>query len=227
MTVERWLAVVKPIAYKSVKMRHTLYSVLLVWFFGPAVNVTTLFRAEFANSSCRWTKISVANDVLALMDFTLQSLLPFSVIIMLYCHIYFSIKHGRRLVTNKDVQLKRITIVAVLACSALILGWFPGRITFMLTKFGHLDANGKINITCVMITFLNSCVNPFLYGIYSPAFRKEYKNFFRKAITNCYKTDNDNASSYPKYADVCRCFSVPKVHSVVSNVNIRREKGFI
>jgi hypothetical protein len=49
----------------------------------------------------------------------------------------------------------------------------------MLTKFGHLDPNGSIHFTCVMITFLNSCVNPFLYGIYSPAFRAEYKDVFR------------------------------------------------
>ena len=36
-----------------------------------------------------------------------------------------------------------------------------------------------------MITFLNSCVNPFLYGIYSPAFRAEYKEVLRKSLVVC------------------------------------------
>lgn len=184
LTIERWLAVLRPTTYTLMKSKHAVYALIFVWFWGPAVNATTLFRAKYISDEerCTWTKLTVANKELPWMDFTLQSLIPFTTMVVLYCHIYYTMKKLPRLSSNRDVQLKRITVVALLACSALILGWLPGRTTFMLTKFGHLDANGEINITCVMITFLNSCVNPFLYGIYSPAFRKEYKEVFRKAL---------------------------------------------
>jgi hypothetical protein len=194
LTIERWLAVLRPTTYNSVKSKHAVYALIFVWFWGPAVNATTLFRAKYIREEkrCVWTKLPVANKELPWMDFTMQSLIPFTSMVVLYCHIYYTMKRLPRLSSNRDVQLKRITVVALLACSALIIGWLPGRITFMLTKFGHLDANGEINITCVMITFLNSCVNPFLYGIYSPAFRSEYKEVFRKTFAACHWGSGDN-----------------------------------
>ena len=206
LTIERWLAVARPATYNSVKPKHATYAVIFVWFWGPAVNATTLFRARYIaeEGRCAWKKLPVANKELPWMDFTLQTLAPFTAMVVLYCHIYYTMKKLPRLSCNRDVQLKRITVVALLACSALIIGWLPGRITFMLTKFGHLDANGEINITCVMITFLNSCVNPFLYGIYSPVFRNEYKQLFRKLFAVCHITnvekvqrDHDTANSLP------------------------------
>lgn len=187
LTIERWLAVLRPATYNAIKSKHAAYAVVFVWFWGPVVNATTLFRAKYVSGEkrCVWTKLPVANKELPWMDFTLQSLIPFATMVVLYVHIYYTMKKLPRLSSNRDAQLKRITVVALLACSALIVGWLPGRITFMLTKFGYLDANGELNITCVMITFLNSCVNPFLYGIYSPAFRNEYREVLRKTLAVC------------------------------------------
>lgn len=181
LTIERWFAVVKPTTYRSVKTRHAVYAVVLVWFIGPAVNCSTYFRIKYdvAEKQCAWTQIPFANEELPWISLAVQSIIPYTAMVVLYGHIYYTMKRLPRLSSNRDIQLRRITVVALLACSALIVGWVPGRVTFMLTKFGHLDANGSIHFTCVMITFLNSCVNPFLYGIYSPAFRAEYKEVFR------------------------------------------------
>ena len=181
LTIERWFAVVKPTTYCSAKTRHAVYAVVLVWFIGPAVNCSTYFRIKYdvPEKQCTWTKSPFANEELPWIALTVQSIIPYTAMVVLYGHIYYTLKRLPRLTSNRDIQLRRITVVALLACSALIVGWVPGRVTFMLTKFGHLDANGSIHFTCVMITFLNSCVNPFLYGIYSPAFRAEYKEVFR------------------------------------------------
>ena len=190
LTIERWLAVVHPVTYNLVKSKHAIYAVIFLLFWGSAVNATTLFRARYIaeEGRCAWTNLPIANKELPWMDFTLQTLAPFTAMVVLYCHIYYKMKKLPRLSSNLAVQLKRITVVALLACSALIIGWLPGRITFMLTQFGYLDANGEIHITCVMITFLNSCVNPFLYGIYSPVFRNEYKQLFGKIFALCHIT---------------------------------------
>ena len=180
LTIERWFAVVKPTTYRSAKSRHAVYAVILVWFIGPAVNCSTFFRIKYNvdTKQCTWTTIPFAKDELPWISLTVQSIIPYTAMVVLYSHIYYALKKLPRLTSNRDIQLRRITVVALLACSLLILGWVPGRITFMLTKFGLLDPNGSIHFTCVMITFLNSCVNPFLYGIYSPAFRAEYKEVF-------------------------------------------------
>lgn len=189
LTLERWLAVVKPHTYRAVKPRHAILAVVLVWIWGPTVNATTLFRAKYivAEQRCTWTALGVANDELPWMDFTLQSIIPFTSMIFLYADIYRSMKLLPNISTDTKNNLKKITIVALAASSALIVGWLPGRITFMLTKFGILDANGVINVSCVMLTFFNSCVNPFLYGVYSSQFRREYKTIFNNLRT-CFRT---------------------------------------
>jgi hypothetical protein len=180
LTIERWFAVVKPTTYRSAKSKHAVYAVILVWFIGPTVNCSTFFRIKYnaEEKQCTWTTIPFAEKELPWISLTVQSIIPYTAMVVLYSQIYYTLKKLPRLTSNRDIQLRRITVVALLACSLLILGWLPGRITFMLTKFGLLDPNGSIHFTCVMITFLNSCVNPFLYGIYSPAFRAEYKEVF-------------------------------------------------
>lgn len=187
LTIERWLAVVKPFVYLTIRTKHTILAVALVWVLGPAVNTTTLFRIKYSVSKqqCMWTTLAEGNDELPWMDFSLQSIIPFITMVFLYSHIYYRMKHLPKISSHRAIQLKKITIVALAASSALIIGWLPGRVTFMLTKFGILDANGIINVSCVMITFLNSCVNPFLYGIYSSQFRREYNAIFDKILPCC------------------------------------------
>ena len=91
-----------------------------------------------------------------LCDFIVQSLVPMSAVVMLYCHVYYSLK---KLPISRDHQLKKITLVALVSCSALIVGWIPGRI---LSKYGITQltqVHGKLNSACVTIEFLNSCLN--------------------------------------------------------------------
>jgi hypothetical protein len=101
------------------------------------------------------------------IDLTVQSIIPFTTMVALYTHIYFRMKNLPQISSNRDSPLRKVTVVAVLACSAMIIGWLPGQITFMLSKFGYLDPSAIIHTSCVMITFFNGCVNPALYGMYS------------------------------------------------------------
>ena len=75
---------------------------------------------------------------------------------------------------------KRITILALAASCALIIGWLPSRVSFMLSKLNLNDANGLVHFWLVVFSFSNSFVNPILYGIYSTEFRNEYKMLLRK-----------------------------------------------
>ena len=202
-----------------------MYAVILVWFIGPAVNCSTYFRIKYdvAKKQCAWTKSPFANEELPWIALTVQSIIPYTTMVVLYSHIYYTLKRLPRLTSNRDIQLRRITVVALLACSALIVGWVPGRVTFMLTKFGHLDANGSVHFTCVMITFLNSCVNPFLYGIYSPAFRAEYKEVFRYYYR---KTVNVFQHSQHEKAEQVQAKSVKRAsHKIVNSAKIKSEQN--
>lgn len=184
LTIERWLAVVKPHVYRAVKRSHAIKAVALVWIVGMTVNMTTLFRVKYSNEKkwCSWKPLNVGNEEFPWLDFTLQSIIPFSTMIILYIHILFTLRRLPFMEIGRDNPLRRVTILAFAASSAMIIGWLPSRVSFMLSKFGYVDSSGVLHFCLVMLAFSNSCVNPFLYGIYSSEFRKEYKEMFKISI---------------------------------------------
>ena len=46
LTIERWLAIVKPSTYRKTKPKHAVAVVAFVWFWGLLIQATTLFRAK-------------------------------------------------------------------------------------------------------------------------------------------------------------------------------------
>ncbi|CAB3999216.1 melatonin receptor type 1A-like [Paramuricea clavata] len=204
LTIERWIAVVKPSAYRSVKPKHAVAAVILAWICGIAVNASTFFRLKYDPDKiiCRWTPLPFAAKEAPWIHLTVQSIIPYTTMVVLYAHIYSRMKNLPQISSNRDSQLRKVTVVAVLACSALIIGWLPGRVTFMLSKFGYLHPDGIIHTSCVMITFCNSCVNPALYGMYSPRFRAEYKVVFNKAFKMCASSNSFAVPPANESADV-------------------------
>ncbi|CAB3999217.1 melatonin receptor type 1A-like, partial [Paramuricea clavata] len=211
LTIERWIAVVKPNTYRSVKPKHAVVAVILAWICGIAVNATTFFRLKYDPDkiTCRWTPLPFAAKEAPWIHLTVQSIIPFTTMVVLYTHIYFRMKNLPQISSNSNSQLRKVTVVAVLACSALIIGWLPGRVTFMLSKFGYFHPNDIIHTSCVMITFFNSCVNPALYGMYSPRFRAEYKVVFNKAFKLCAFSNSSPVLPAHESADVLPLPLVP------------------
>ena len=178
LTVERWLAVNRPHFYITLKAKHSVKTVVGVWLIGILVNITTLFRVKYdeEKEKCTWTRLAVGNDELPWFDFTLQSIVPFSFMIVLYSHIIYTLRRLRFGVRQQNHQIKKVTRMALAASLALIVGWLPSRISFLLSKFGHVDPSSLVHFCLIMLAFLNICINPFLYGIYSSQFREEYKS---------------------------------------------------
>ena len=197
-TIERWIAVVKPKTYRSLKPKHAVVAVIFVWFWGIAVNSTPFFRIKYDpdKNLCRWTPLPFATRVMPWISLTVQSIIPYTTMVVLYTHIYIRMKNLPQISSNRtrDTQLKKVTVVALSACSALIIGWLPGRITFMLSKYGYVHPNSILHTSFVMTTFCNSCVNPALYGMCSSKFRAEYKIVFNKLSKLCGTSATASAS---------------------------------
>jgi hypothetical protein len=178
LTIERWIAVVKPKTYRALKPKHAVVAVIIIWIWGMSVNITPFFRIKYSpeKNLCEWAPLPFAKKELPWIDLIVQSIIPYVTIIVLYAHIYCRMK--KLPFSNSHSQLKKITTVALCACSALIIGWLPGRITFMLSKYDYVHPDGILHTSFVMIAFCNSCVNPWLYGMCSSKFRGEYKAVF-------------------------------------------------
>lgn len=176
LAVERWLAVNRPLFYQTLQAKHAIKTVVGVWFVGILVNITTLFRVKYdEKASCAWTGLAVGNDELPWLDFTIQSIIPFATMIVLYSHTIYTFYKLKVVVGHQNHQVKKVTVMALAASLVLIVGWLPSRISFLLSKFGYVDPNSLFHFCLIMLAFMNISINPFLYGICSLQFRNEYK----------------------------------------------------
>ena len=187
LTIERWLAVIKPHIYCAVKPVHAIKAVALVWVVGITTNISTIFRVKYhkVKQECSWTPLNIGNKELPWLDFTLQSIIPFSTMVVLYSHIIYSLRRRPFQDVGRGHPLRKITLVAVVACSALIVGWLPSRVSFMLSKFDYINPSGLLHFCLVMLAFSNSCVNPFLYGLHTSEFWGGYKAIFYDFVVSC------------------------------------------
>ena len=46
LTIERWLAIIKPNIYRKMRGRHAVYVIIFVWFWGLLIQATTFFRGK-------------------------------------------------------------------------------------------------------------------------------------------------------------------------------------
>lgn len=197
LTIERWLAVLKPHIYTAVRPRHAIKAVALVWIVGIAVNVSTIFRVKYnkTKEQCSWTFLKVGNEELPWLDFTLQSIIPFSFMIILYSHIIYTLKRLPFKAIGRRHPVRKTTMVALAASSAMIIGWLPSRVSFMLSKFGYVDPNGVFHYCLVMLSLSNSCVNPFIYNVYNRQFRNDCKEVVRNLFSLCTNSTKQQTST--------------------------------
>ncbi|XP_046858015.1 somatostatin receptor type 1-like [Xenia sp. Carnegie-2017] len=185
LAIERWLAIVKPNIYRKTRPSQAVIIVGFVWFWGLLIQATTLFRAkpDFEKGTCKWTKLNIGEGPFPYIDITLQCVLPFTTMLLLYLHMLYKVKKMPNLLQGRGAAIsKRITILALAASCALVIGWLPSRVSFMLSKLNLNDPNGLLHFWLVAFSFANSFVNPFLYGVYSSEFRRDYKALLSKLV---------------------------------------------
>lgn len=183
LTIDRWLAVVKPHLYRRVERKHVILTVIIVWIWAFFINSTVFVSVSvnFQQEKCEWIEPQVGKFFLPFLELCVACVIPFSIIIILYAHIFYKIHRMPTFIKKtRNAFKKRLTILAFAASAALIVGWLPVKISYMLrfTSIGRSHLHGIAHLIFIMMALGNSCVNPILYGFYSSKFRDEYKRIF-------------------------------------------------
>ncbi|XP_023996880.1 type-1 angiotensin II receptor-like [Salvelinus sp. IW2-2015] len=191
LSIDRYLAIVHPV--RSRQRRTVLYAritCVLVWLFALLLSVPTALTRDLMHiTNYNITTCGVLHPegsrhlllIISLMKSILGFLFPFLIIITCYCLIGQALVRARSIqktTRSRDDEVLRMLAAAVLA---FFLCWAPHQVF----HFMELLAQLKVVTNCVMvdvidtampfticIAFLNSCVNPILYGFVGQNFRK-------------------------------------------------------
>ena len=195
LTIERWLAIMKPHFYRKVNAKHAIFTIIFVWLWSFLLNSTVFFsvKADFASKSCTWVDPKTGRVFFAFLEISMTSVVPFAIIILLYAHIYYKVRQMKNLKGSRDDFKRRLTIIALAASVALIIGWLPTKISYMLryTNVGGKHLGGAYHLVFIILALSNSFINPILYGIYSSKFRDEYKEVLSDIMCKLTKCTED------------------------------------
>lgn len=109
--------------------------------------------------------------------------LPFLSICIIYGLLMLKLRKAKGKQVSKSKR--KVTLMVVVVVSSFVLCWGPLQIMLFLQHVVNVDFN-EVLITILVISnciaYLNTCVNPIIYGFANQDFRKYIFRFFLKLI---------------------------------------------
>ena len=208
LTLDRWLAVLRPLYFKKVSSSRMVSAALLItpWLAGFSIEYTSLIHTEpveYNNTyRCSWKEAEnlTTRTVTATFGFLIMIFIPAILMALAYIHIVLHLRKLSSRVTGgkRDGRstsprglraLKRITCTAILASSVVVLCWFPDQVYYALSQVGVVDLNTATHATLKIVAFSNSCINPFIYSFSNRDYRRGFKELL------CCKTPTTNTEN--------------------------------
>ncbi|XP_033843071.1 trace amine-associated receptor 13c-like [Periophthalmus magnuspinnatus] len=186
ISVDRYLAICDPLHYNTkVTVNRVRFCVCACWLCALIYN--SLILKDFlidpdAHSSCYGECVAVLNHVTGNVDFVFTFISPITVIVVLYVRIFMVVVSQARSVQSKVVTLhqtvtmsaRKSELKAARTLGIVILVFISCLCPYYIPSFTGEDTVVSSTATPLVtwLWFFNSCVNPFVYALFYPWFRK-------------------------------------------------------
>ena len=189
LATERWYAVIKPLKYNSTfNKKRTLIYIFLVWLWSLLLCGTSLFEAKFVSSNlltrqCTWQLYWGKQPIRAIVG-TVQvffkMVLPCLAMLILFIHmIYKASKSTVAASAESRVKMRgKMTRTVGVACLMLTICFAPNQINYALAMAGKARLDSELHHILSLLVFVNSCLNPFIYGLSNKNYRHGYQKIF-------------------------------------------------
>ncbi|XP_051955118.1 trace amine associated receptor 14a [Xyrauchen texanus] len=194
IAVDRFFALSYPFVY-SEKISPTVICIatLFNWMFSLLYNFTILFiNGNFSFFMCPGQCLYIIDEVSSLIDLLVVFVIPCTLIIILYTHVFFiAKKHATAIravkVYNTESSKNRMKVFLLSMKSegkaALVLGilvfvfllcLLPYYI-YSLNNFLRDDTFYSVINNVLVLFYLNSSINPLIYASFYPWFKESFK----------------------------------------------------
>uniref|UniRef100_A0A3Q3QM27 G-protein coupled receptors family 1 profile domain-containing protein n=1 Tax=Monopterus albus TaxID=43700 RepID=A0A3Q3QM27_MONAL len=191
ISVDRYVAICHPLRYSTkVTPKRVKICVSVCWFF--SLSCFTLLLKDNLNqpgryNSCVGECVIVLNIFEQYTDLILTFIIPITLIIVLYIRVFvvavsqahamrshiaaITLKHSVS-VTAKKSELKAARTLGVVIV-VFILCICPYFFTTLMGKLTLVNTSSEAFVICLL--YVNSCLNPIIYALFYPWFRKSVK----------------------------------------------------
>ena len=217
LTIDRWMAVVKPLYYKRYMYSAKVISAMVIipWIAGFCFELSSPFNAAptkwKGSFSCTWKKVESSTRRVLSATIPLLGMLIIPTILMIaaYIQIVLHLKRAKTRVNVFDYAnqpwrnisqykvLKRVTVMAFAASTIVVVCWLPDQVYYSLSQVELTELGTSAHSMVKVLAFANSCLNPFIYSFSNKSYRKGFKEILFFA---CLKKESDEALSLGKYS---------------------------
>ncbi|KAJ8254207.1 hypothetical protein COCON_G00208190 [Conger conger] len=203
MSIDRYLAVVRPI--QSSRWRRPRVAKIinaLVWAVSIVAMLPVIIFSNVQDqlNTCNisWPEPQeVWSTAFILYTATLGFFCPLLVICMCYLLIVFKVKSARVRagLTTRRRSERKVTRMVVVMVVVFVLCWLPFFVINMVNLVTILPENNVtagVYFLSVILTYVNSCANPLLYGFLSENFRLSIQKALCMDGDNRRETGNAN-----------------------------------
>ena len=188
LATERWFAVIKPLKYNDTfNKKRTLIYIFLVWLWSLILCCTSLFEATFVSSNpltgqCKWKLFwgkQPVHTIVGIIQVFFKMVLPSLGMLVLFIHMVY--KTSKSTVASVESRAKmrgKMTQMVGAACLMLIVCFAPNQINYALAMAGKTRLDSKAHHILSLLVFVNSCMNPFIYGLSNKNYRRGYQKIF-------------------------------------------------
>ncbi|KAM9187401.1 LOW QUALITY PROTEIN: lutropin-choriogonadotropic hormone receptor [Dugong dugon] len=175
ITLERWHTITYAVQLdQKLRLRHAIPIMLGGWLFStllamlPLMGVSSYMRV----SICLPMDVESTLSQVYILTILILNVVAFIIICACYIKIYFAVQNPELMATNKDTKIAKkmaILIFTDFTCMAPI-SFFAISAAFKVPLI--TVTNSKVLL--VLFYPVNSCANPFLYAIFTKAFRRDF-----------------------------------------------------
>ncbi|XP_024056233.2 melanin-concentrating hormone receptor 1 [Terrapene carolina triunguis] len=173
MSIDRYLATVHPISSSSFRKPFvTTLVICLLWGFSfisitPVWLYARLIPFPGGTVGCGIRLPNPETDLywFTLYQFFLAFALPFVVIVAAYAQILRHMKSSVAPASQRSVQLRRVTRIAIAICLVFFICWSPYHLLQLIQlSISHPSLIFYYTYTAaISLGYANSCLNPFVY----------------------------------------------------------------
>ncbi|XP_007904546.2 neuromedin-B receptor [Callorhinchus milii] len=204
LSADRYKAIVNPMDVQSSNaVLHTCLKAVTIWLVSVLLAVPEAVFSEVVqhhigdnDSFTACVPYPLTNKthpkVHAVLIFLVYYLVPLSVISVYYCHIAHSLMQSAHNMPGESSEhakkqmgtRKRLAKIVLVFVGLFALCWFPNHVLYMYRSFhyGQIDPSlGHLIVTVIgrILSFCNSCVNPFALYLLSESFRRHFNTHLR------------------------------------------------
>lgn len=187
ISIDRYVAICHPLVYpRKVTRRRAQVCVFLCWMCSAVFQTLILkdiLEKPGRYHSCFGECIFFINYVAGIADLIFTFIAPITVIVVLYLRVFVvAVSQARAIRSHVSQQQTRVTVKKSELKAARTLGIVVIVFLICLCPYYCVALTGQDNLLnassaafVICLTYFNSCVNPIIYALFYPWFRKSIK----------------------------------------------------